>query len=574
MRIAFLAQSLVDVTDDVIDMIDRCLTEAYARARRDGEAFRASVAQATNETMTLFRDLGRVMLDEHIDDAQLRRVIDQRIPKAVLQTAVEECDTLIRPLDGRYFDVLEHRYTDIRQFAPAVLAACTFHSHPEAEPLLEVVDVLRRLNASGRRTIPDDAPISVVPPTWSSYVMDKNERIVRHYDELCVLWEVRNALRAGDVWLTESRRSANPATSLIPHDQWPTLRAEVCQQLGVPTDGATRLTERGAERADLFPRVERMVQHGGTVSMDRETLVVSPLSAEERPESAVRLEHQIDQRLPLIDLSNVLMEVDQGTQLSHHFEHAAGSEPRSQDVLRSLYASILAQGCTLGLTNMAHIAELRYDRLAWCTTWYLREETLKAAVAAMVNFQSHHPLSQSWGGGILSSSDGQRFPVSGKVRNATALPRYVGYGRGVTFSTWTSDHFSQYGTTVISATVRDATYVLDEILDNETELPIVEHTTDTTGYTERIVALFDLLGMQVSPRIRDLGDQRLYQINRTHTYPTLAPRLKGTINQDLMLRRWDDLVRVVGSLQLGWVTASLLISTLQAHPRKNILTRT
>jgi hypothetical protein len=35
---------------------------------------------------------------------------------------------------------------------------------------------------------------------------------------------------------------------------------------------------------------------------------------------------------------------------------------------------------------------------------------------------------QRWGGGTLSSSDGQRFPVRGKVRNARALPRYFGYG--------------------------------------------------------------------------------------------------------------------------------------------------
>ncbi|MFO0951183.1 MAG: Tn3 family transposase [Isosphaeraceae bacterium] len=106
---------------------------------------------------------------------------------------------------------------------------------------------------------------------------------------------------------------------------------------------------------------------------------------------------------------------------------------------------------------------------------------------------------------VRAAALGQRFPVSGKVRMATALPRYFGYGKGVTFYTWTADQFSQYGTKVIPATVRDATYVLDEILDNETELSILEHTTDTAGYTEIVFALFDLLGLQFSPRIRDLN---------------------------------------------------------------------
>jgi TnpA family transposase len=176
---------------------------------------------------------------------------------------------------------------------------------------------------------------------------------------------------------------------------------------------------------------------------------------------------------------------------------------------------------------------------------------------AIVNYQHHQPMSRHWGGGTLSSSDGQRFPVSRKVRNATALPRYFGYGRGVTFYTRTSDQFSQCGTKVIPATVRDATYVFDEILDNETELPILEHTTETAGYTEILFALFDLLGLQFSPRIRDLGDQQLYRLDRSPRYRNLEPRLKGPIRRDRILRRSHDVLRFAGSLKRGWVAASL-----------------
>jgi TnpA family transposase len=111
-------------------------------------------------------------------------------------------------------------------------------------------------------------------------------------------------------------------------------------------------------------------------------------------------------------------------------------------------------------------------------------------------------------------------------------------------------------------------------LDNETELPIVEHTTDTAGFTEVVFALFDLLGLQFAPRIRDLGDQRLYRLDRTTRYRYLEPRLKGMVRMRRILARWEDLLRVAGSLKLGWVTASLLISKLQAYPRQNALTLT
>lgn len=148
--------------------------------------------------------------------------------------------------------------------------------------------------------------------------------------------------------------------------------------------------------------------------------------------------------------------------------------------------------------------------------------------------------------------------MKGKVRQAKALPRYFGYGKGITFYTWVSDQFSQYGAQPIPSTHRDATYVLDELLNNETELPILEHTTDTAGYTELVSALFDLLGMRFAPRIRDIGSQRLYRtanIKIKH-YPKLKAHVTEVINRQRVINSWDEVLRLAGSLKQGWVTAS------------------
>jgi len=569
--VAFLHQSLVDIADETIDQFDGCLAEAQARAGHDLEEFRSSVAQTTNEMVRLFGEMVRVVLDPTVRDTQLRQTIYRRIPAERLQRAVEESTRIVRPDEDSGFDFLRKRYGHLRQFIPAFLAAFPFRSHIDSDPLLEAIDLLRRLGERQGRHLPRRTGVDFVPPKWRPYVIDSQGRIDRGYFELCVLSELRAALRAGDVWLESSRRYSDPETYLIPKGRWPALRAEVCQQLQVPDEGTARLTQREAELETLLARVDPLLNRDSGVRMEEGSLIVTQLEAEERPESAVVLEQLIDERLPQVELSELLVEVDGWMGFSGCFEHASGREPRSQGLIRHLYASILAQGCNIGLTRMAQISDRSYDHLAWCTTWYLREETLRAAVAAIVNYQHHQPMSRHWGGGTLSSSDGQRFPVSGKVRNATALPRYFGYGRGVTFYTWTSDQFSQYGTKVIPATVRDATYVLDEILDNETDLPILEHTTDTAGYTEIVFALFDLLGLQFSPRIRDLGDQQLYRLDRSPRYQNLEPRLKGPIHRDRILRRWDDLLRVAGSLKRGWVTASLLISWLQSYRRQNAL---
>jgi len=89
-----------------------------------------------------------------------------------------------------------------------------------------------------------------------------------------------------------------------------------------------------------------------------------------------------------------------------------------------------------------------------------------------------------------------------------------------------------------------------------------------------VFCLFDLLGMQFSPRLRDIGDRQLYKLKTDATiYPRLDARLTGRINLARLLDQWDDLARVAGSLKRGYVTASLLISRLQAYPRQSQLTK-
>ena len=70
-----------------------------------------------------------------------------------------------------------------------------------------------------------------------------------------------------------------------------------------------------------------------------------------------------------------------------------------------------------------------------------------------------------------------------------------------------------------------------------------------------------------------MGDQRIFRPDRTIRYQHIDRLLKRTINWDLIAQHWDDLLRIAGSLKLGWVTASLLISKLQSPPRKSALTK-
>ena len=573
--VAFLHQALQHHTDVAVELYDQCLWEYHSAARRELKELRQTMARSTNEKLRMFRALGQVLLDTTIDDTAVRAVSFARVPEAALRTAIEETAGLIRPRQDEAIDFFGTRYSTIRQFAPALLQTLTFHAHGPDDTVLQAIEVIRALDrAPMRRPIPKEAPMSFVTEAWRPYIREPDGTISRRYYELCTLWNLRSALRAGNIWVEHSRRYTDPDTYLIPPAEWPRWRPEVVRQTGTPSQGRARLEAREAELDGAMAQVERLLARKEShIRIEEDRLVLTLLEADPRPASADALAERITERLPRVSLPELLIEVDAWTQFSRHFVPAADATGLRSAVLPPFYASLLAHACNFGVEQMAHVTDLAYDHLAWCTTWYLCEETLKAAIIALVNYHHHLPLSQHWGSGILSSSDGQRFPVSGKTRHARRMPPPLGYGMGITFYSWSSDQLSQYGTKYVPVTVRDSTYVLDELCNNETELPIREHTTDTAGATEIIFALFDLLGYRFTPRLRDLSDRRLFTSGTIdmQRYPRLQPQVTHRIHRLRILEWWDDMVRVVGSMKLGWVTASLFVQKLQAYPQQNAL---
>jgi hypothetical protein len=132
----------------------------------------------------------------------------------------------------------------------------------------------------------------------------------------------------------------------------------VSREIQAPVDGTDCLRDREDELNRLLDRVEVLLAKGGDAQMECDALVVSPLEAEERPESTAELERLVDERLPLVELSELLIEVDGWTRFSDDFEHTGGTEPRSHELRSHLYAAVLAQACDLGPVGMARISDL------------------------------------------------------------------------------------------------------------------------------------------------------------------------------------------------------------------------
>lgn len=414
------------------------------------------------------------------------------------------------PRDHGHLAALDTSYSYLRKFTPAVLSAVRFAGGTGSTELLVAVDMLRELNATGRRKVFDDAPTGFVPIKWRGYLDDArktgNTVGYRHYWELCVLIGLRDGLRTGDVFVPGSRRYADPAAYLLTGEQWEPQRAEFCRLVDKPADPARALAALTDEWGEAVGELEQMLATGdGPVRLDENgDLVISPLTAEDIPTEAIALKAELTEMLPFAPIVSLLIELDKRTGYLDCFTHAGGKHARSPELKRNLIAVLLASSTNLGLTRMSEASGISYDILAWTEEWYVREETLRAANLALIGYHQRLPLTAAFGTGTLSSSDGQRFPTRGKSVTARTVSQFFA-DQGLSTYTHVTDRHATYGTKVIVTTRREAHYALDEILGNATDLPITEHATDTHGVTLVNFALFDRSGCN-SPRASGIWD--------------------------------------------------------------------
>jgi TnpA family transposase len=567
----FCAEALERVTDDALEVYDRALGAADRAAQRKREELDRRARRDTQTTVGRFVDLARVVLEAHDAGADVLRLIDRRIGLDRLRLDLDRAQQINRPVDGHLDLLIDAGGASGRKLLAALLGGLELKATGEdADGLLAGLRLIAQLAGTSRRWLPGFSASAFIDSQWRAHVVDTGRgRLDRRAYELCAAYELRSALRAGRIWVPGSRRHEDPASFLLSGDRWRDMREEFAATVERSSKSEDRLVELAVEQTELATRLGQARDHEAEAR-----LADGELIAETDPVGETdALARLIEQRLPEVDLADLLIEVDGWTGFTRNLVPLSGNQSRSIEMPGVLYAAIMAQATNLGLTGMARASEFSYQQLEWATEHYLREETLTDASACLVDYHHGLSLAGAWGTGRLSSSDGQRFASRTRGPGTAALPRYFGHRRrGLQIYSWTSDQYSQYASKVVAATVRDATHTLDGILDNQTVLPIAEHATDTHGYTEMIFGTFDLLGLRFAPRIRDLDRQRLY---RYGTSPSIDidELLKHRLRPELITPYWDELLRLAASLRHGWAPASLLLTRLQAGSRRNPLAR-
>lgn len=569
----FLLETRKVLLDHLVKMHDQYMMELCRQTRNNHDKKHKEFRKKQKSAIDTVLDTTHVLL-EWPDDRPLYKLdLWHRVDEKHLRASIEDLYIFKRLEERGYCDLLLNRYPSLRKYFTEFIHL-PFAVAKGTGSLLKSIELVRQLDSGDLKKLPNYIPTDFVPKELRNSLKDQAGNINRNVWEMGLALAMRDALRSGDLYLPQSKRHVSFWDLTLNESNWDDVLPTVFTELQQPQPHEVRdfileqfheTTSSAKQRFGLDNFAEI---HNGKLKLRRDDKL-------DIPDKVNRLQKVIDAHLPSIRIEQLLMEVDQLTHYSRHLVPIQQHQSRPKEFYKSLIAAIISQATNLGVVSMsASVKGVTVDMLRHVMQYYIREETLTSASTEIVNAHHELPLSTVHGSGTLSSSDAQRFKIRADSLLASYYPRYYGYyEKAIGIYTHVSDQYSVFSTKIISCSPREALYVLDGLLENNTILKIREHTTDTHGYTEIVFALCHLLGFYFMPRIRDLKDQQLYRVDKTADYGDISQLLTKTADLAIIEEQWESMMRVAISLKKKTAPAHIIVQRLTNSSPSDRLTK-
>ena len=228
---------------------------------------------------------------------------------------------------------------------------------------------------------------------------------------------------------------------------------------------------------------------------------------------------------------------------------------------KTFLAGIVGYGCFSGIGKIARISKwINATELETTVNGYCTLDTLQAANDRLLTFMDQLELPEVYrrhAGKLHTSSDGQQYGVAVESLHANYSFKYLGKDAGVSPYTFIDERHFLWHHEVISASAREAAYVIDGLMHNDVIKSDI-HSTDSHGYSEMIFGALHLLGFAFAPRIKALKHQHLYGFRKRREDAQQGYGLlpDGSIQTPLIAPQWDEMLRFIATIKSKEATAS------------------
>jgi len=574
--VGLIHQTTIATRDEIVQMFLKRMSKLQTRAKEELERLRKEDSTITEHLIEVFSTVLQANTEaQDVAEAGtgIREVIDGAGGTAHL---LEQCEIVRAHHGDRYQPFIWRFYSSHRKALFRVIKTLDFQSTTSDQILIDAMNFIIAHEHDPKKYLEATIDLSFASEKWQRTVIVRRKHkswFVRQHLETCVFSYIAAELKAGDLCIAGSELFADYRSQLLSWEECEPKLAEYCQQLNFPMTAIgfvehlrTWLTEVAAEVDRTRPQnYELTINEKGEPALKK-------LRAKAEPRTLAQLEEALAEKIPERHLLDVLARIDHVTSFTRHFGPLSGSEPKIADARERHLLTIFAYGTHLGPHQMARHLKgvLNADQIAHLNHRHFTVAKLEAALRDIIDRFHRFTLPRYWGDEKRAAADGTQYDLAEENLLAEKHIRYGGFG-GIAYH-HVSDTYILLFSHFIACGVQEAIYILDILMHNQSTIKPTTLHSDTHGQNLPVFGLAYLLGVELMPRIRNWKELKFYRPSRSAMYDHIDALFDdNVVDWELIQTHWQDLLRVVISIQEGKVLPSMLLRKLTTYSRKNRL---
>jgi TnpA family transposase len=347
-RIAILVAFVKTFEITALDVLDLLITDVAGKAKNAGQKNRLRTLKDLDKSALVLAEVCALILNEETKDNKLRETIFSKMPKDKLKESISLVNSLARPFDDNFHDEMMEQYCRVRRFLPRLLNDIEFKAAPAGKATLDAFNYLGSLRTLTMQFL-KNVPLGIITNQWKRLVFDKESLVTKRGYILCFLNNLQDSLRRRDVYVEKSDRWGDPRKKLLQGIDWQANRIQVCRSLGHPVNPQEAISSLSQSLDIAYKQVADNFNNNNAVKLDfsgkHPSLTITNLEKLDEPPSLTKLNKQVTELLPKVDLTELLLEIHAHTGFADEFTHVSTSNSRADDLTVSICAVLLSEAC-------------------------------------------------------------------------------------------------------------------------------------------------------------------------------------------------------------------------------------
>ena len=567
--------------------VNRYIADADEHQNKAYEEFLYDENKDRNSAADILALLG----NKNIMDNELRHKAYDIVPKEFLPN-------LIRKFRKSQFNAEFHRWeyyaqssASIKQNLRASFKVINFKS--KDKQLSEAINFFKahlNSNKSFKKYAFDEVCISFIPRALRRYVIEKIrlknsskklKKINADRYEFMLYMLIEKGISNGTITIADSLSYKSLNDELIQDDDWNKHKSKLVEKLGnklLQTDINTILKQFEKELSSKYHDINKNISTGVNKKIKIKYNKLGELLRWRLPYKKIDdgVNNPFYENLATVGISDVISHAIKSSGFIKKFTHVLPKYSKNHATESAISACIVAKGTGSDIYRMKDISDIKQHELESAANDFIRIKTLSEANDVIMNKVEKLPIFEKYtlaDYGIHASVDGQKLETKYNTIKARHSSKYFGLGKGISAYTLFANCLPLCSK-IIGANEHESHYLFDILNSNTTDVRISAVSGDMHSINRLNFALLHFFGYRFMPRFTKLDEKakiNLVSFDKIEIYEKYTVKPSKQVNAKLIIKEWDNILRILTTLGLKKNTQSHIVRKLSSYKSNDTL---